>query len=431
MKLNKYPKWKKYIEYQKDVELAHKTFDYWREIKQSFSGCVIDFSLSPIDLLKSIKENYIAYLANTVFNKIEKKYKISFSESFYVSAKKSLTFQNYNSQELFTIIDSTLNREYFNKEKIENHIATHLDYIETFFKNHNQDTFLAYINNNGHKFIEKTIDNITYLYETISKEKIHLYSSPSWCLLYGENHLKTYYQNDSVIQVVYAFNYDKRLLNVYGLNYEESNIIICIFDMYNKKSIDSTINKFSQYLESKWTHTTLFYFKNQSLLWRNDASRLDGIKLITLFSNQGFSEIDIKQLLLNTDIDSHFNFVINQLISQQNYSLIEYIVYLFKNEKFLNDWFISSFDYFYDKNKITNFEINLIVNNISAMDNNHDVHFSFSKLIFNNYEKNTKKTLKLFYNSPFFNVFHKKEFDLNQYDLTEEQKLYLISITEN
>lgn len=374
--LLKYKKWNNWFRLQKNKKLAYSVFSYWLRVRKESKQINVNFNLTPKFLKNSIQNQYVNIKYDKVFKSLELKYDVdlnSDTESVdYI--KKKLASLAYSAKELNYMLNQLLKRNLSYLPNVLLSIKNKIDYINLFYKNTKEINLLKHFDKNNIEYdFHENKDLKIYIVKS-NKDNIDILSSPSWCLIYDQSHIETYFKNYKEIQISYLFNKKTKEFSMYGFNISSLNNVNYVeevINMYNVQSLNDETIYLSKILRRGLDFNEIFKEKN------------DLLKTIKAALNEVKSEEFLLGFLLGTiKKASDINQIVEELSARQCYAILKRLLYVLKDESIYEEWVINGvqalahkisniekvliYEYVLNSNKVSIIE-SLMVNKIEIL----------------------------------------------------------------
>lgn len=238
-RLLKFNKWNQWFSSQENKKQAYKVFSYWLRIREESKSLSINFDLRPKCLLKNIKDQYVDIKYNKVIKNLSKDRKLSIDEKSMNYIKNRISSLDYSAKELSYMLRQMIYRNIFNDSEMVNAIVKKMNYINQFYKNTKEVSLLSYFQINDIKY-NKMESETQYIYSVkADKDNIKLLSSPSWCFLYKDENIDSYFDFFGHIVIFYLFSKESNKFSMYGFNFKkEYNTVGDIINFHNNSEIN-------------------------------------------------------------------------------------------------------------------------------------------------------------------------------------------------
>lgn len=338
--LLKYSKWYRWLKGQENKKRAYSVFSYWLRVREENKSIHVNFSLTPKQLKDSIQSQYVDLKYDKIFRKLEKTHNLDFYSNKHMVQylKKRIGSLSYSAKDLNYMLNQLFTRGAINIEDALLEVKNKMDYINNFYKNTKEINLIKCFDDNELEYNKHENEKFIIYVTTPNEDQIKMLASPSWCLLYKDKHIKSYYKAYEKIMLSYFFDKQTKQFSMYGINVkkdkDESRYFLSIaecIDMYNGQVINKNTIDIIKTLRSGGT-------KKETIteIVRSNLSLIR--KTIALLNEMESDEFILGFLISNIKTHKDLDRIIEYFINSKYIAILNRLIEIIKDEPLYLEW---------------------------------------------------------------------------------------------
>jgi hypothetical protein len=338
--LLKYNKWYNWLKGQENKKRAYSVFSYWLRVREENKSIHVNFSLTPKQLKSEIQSQYVDLKYDKIFRKLEKTHNLDFYSNKHMVQylKQRIGSLSYSAKDLNYMLNQLFTRGAINIEDALLEVKNKMDYINNFYKNTKEINLIKCFDDNELDYDKHENEKFIIYVITPNEDQIKMLASPSWCLLYKDKHIESYYKAHEKIILSYFFDKQTKQFSMYGINVkkdkDESRYFISIaecIDMYNGQVINQNTIDIIKILRSGGT--------KKETITEIVRSNLPLIrKTIALLNEMESDEFILGFLISNIKTHKDLDRIIEYFINSKYIAILNRLIEIIKDEPLYFEW---------------------------------------------------------------------------------------------